>query len=255
MTLNPTVVTFAGDWHADPTAAVSGVRQASQAGAQVLMHVGDILFTGERFRVMANALEAAAMQYGVTVVFIRGANDDPNLLDDLGPAAEAPFRHLRDHVLYAPNGATWRWSGLLFGAFGGAASVDYRSRNEGIDWWEDERATEDEFRMLAGGPRLDILVSHDAPITEALRRKFHTAPAGWDLNYAEAHSRMVERLIWATRPKLQVAGRYHVRLSDHIMTMGATTRLEILNRGDGYDGSVPPANLLTVDLLNATCYT
>ncbi|BDZ52564.1 hypothetical protein GCM10025867_48050 (plasmid) [Frondihabitans sucicola] len=248
---DPRYVTFAGDWHHDPNAAIFGLDEARRRGADVVVQLGDVVFTGPAFTRMAHAMEVAAQRAGIPIVIIRGNHDDRGRLDALPASDEPGLLRVAEQVYYAPNGTVLRWRGRALGVMGGAASVDHRGLSHGVDWWDDELPTLGDIHRLAERARdLDILIAHDAPRTQKLEARLRRGaiPSGWDLAYAEQSSDLVSRAMWALRPKLLVAGHLHLRWSESVVRMNEATRLEVLDKGDGYSNMIPDANLLDIDL-------
>ena len=246
----PRHVVFAGDWHADPNAAIFGLDEARRRGADVVIQVGDVVFTGPAFTRMIHAMEVAVARTGVPIVLIRGNHDERARLDSL-PASDMPgLLRAGEGVYYAPNGTVLRWSGRTLGVLGGAASIDHRFRTHGVDWWDDELPSQGDVHRLSEQARdIDILVAHDAPLTAKLEARLpRPAPRGWDVAYAEESSALVEKAMWALKPKLVVSGHFHVRHSEIIERMAERTRLEVLDKGDGYANMIPDSNLLAIDL-------
>jgi len=99
----------------------------------------------------------------------------------------------------------------------GAYSIDSRHRTIGIDWWEDEQVTIDQFmkaRELYRTIKPDIVITHDCPDEVSLRilkpdqRKYENL-TGWAL----------QELFNIHRPKKWFFGHYHQSWS---MTINGT---------------------------------
>lgn len=242
-------VAFAGDWHADPNAAIQAIDQARRQGAELLVHVGNILGTGHRFHAMIRALEAASLRSGMPLVFIRGNRDDPSMLSALPSEPGSPFRRAGEGVYFAPDGATWNLGGRSFAALGGAASPDRAARTDGVDWWATELPSTGAIRQIvAAAPRLDVLVSHDAPLTDKLIARLPRRPGWWDHGYVEESGRMISNAMWATAPKLLVCGNVHLRHTETVQRMAGTTRVEVLDQGNGHGIGALIDNVIAIDL-------
>jgi hypothetical protein len=79
--------------------------------------------------------------------------------------------HLPEYpaLRFAPRGHTWTHAGVRYGALGGGGSVDRNLRIPGKSWWPEEEITDNNVHTLTantaahGWPRLDILLTHEAP--------------------------------------------------------------------------------------------
>jgi len=117
-----------------------------------------------------------------------------------------------DKVNSVPNylgdyGYTVNFNGLNFFYYRGAYSIDRQDRTIGINWWEQEQVTIDQFmkaRELYREIRPDIFLSHDCP--DFMVR-----------DYIGPYARVYENITnWALgelykihQPKLWIHGHYH----------------------------------------------
>jgi len=96
---------------------------------------------------------------------------------------------------------------------GGAPSIDYKMRREGVNWWPEELITDEDANQVpldifGNHSRIDILATHDAP----------AAPPGFGpirdetFNHRVAGNRaQIEKTIKLLNPRLLVHGHYHSR--------------------------------------------
>ena len=72
------------------------------------------------------------------------------------------------NLLFAKDGEIYELDGYRCIVIGGANSIDKHLRKRGIDWWEDEQASEEimarvEEQLAAENWRIDIVLSHTCP--------------------------------------------------------------------------------------------
>lgn len=82
--------------------------------------------------------------------FIRGNHDNPTVCKTQ-MIGYIPDGHIDEH-------------GIMY--IGGAWSIDYRYRTPGVDWWEDEELSEEEFEVILEKYKTekpDFVVTHDCP--------------------------------------------------------------------------------------------
>ena len=200
---------MAGDTHGNESWVTLLAELAFIHGATRILQLGDFGlwpgWEGERF--LAKSSESCRLM-GVSLYAIDGNHDWHSrrlrLHEQLG--WDQPLE-LAPSVFLLPRGFRWTWSGIRFGALGGAFSVDWRMRNPGSDWWPEEEITEEDVARLGGEP-LDVLVTHDAPPGVPL--------AGWDLPPADQEKadlgrRMIGSAMAKTRPRLVLHGHWHHR--------------------------------------------
>jgi hypothetical protein len=141
-------------------------------------------------------------------------------------AAYPPDEHgisvLRHGLMdWATRGSRWTWSGVRFGALGGAFSIDQAYRHPGVSWWATETITDAEVERLGSEP-LDVLLTHDAP--DGIHVEGIDIWTAKDDETSTANRRRVEQARQATAPQLLCHGHYHLR---HTATMtGPDTRIE-----------------------------
>jgi len=249
---DPRKLLICGDWHADPNAVLLAYEEANRVGADAILQAGDIIDSHPRFGRMVSAAEFGFRRYGIPLIFWRGNHDDPGLLRELPAADVWPFQRAGEGMYFAQNATSWTWRDKRFGVYGGAASINHHQLSHGIDWWEDECPTLGELHTLVNAvSTVDILLAHDAPRTPALVKHLATQRTSvtYDHLYAESSGELVNQAMWALKPQLLIAGHHHWRHSEVIdRGLGGKTRLEILDKGDGFTQMLPPASYMVLDL-------
>lgn len=175
---DPRRLLLAGDVHGNEwwIAVLAGV--AARLDCDAILQVGDFGYdprdkAGRRFLRRA---DAAMDLFGLRLFWIDGNHDNHDALaaearDDNGMTVIGSLlRHL-------PRGYRWEWSGVRFGALGGAFSSDWEERKKRGDWWPAEALTDEDVEAL-GHERLDVLVTHDAPIGVPLNSGLRLDPVG-----------------------------------------------------------------------------
>lgn len=208
---DPRRLLLAGDVHGNEwwVAVLAGV--ASRLGCDAILQVGDLGYdprdkAGRRFLRRA---DAAMDLFGLRLFWIDDNHDNHDALaaearDDNGMTViGSRLRHL-------PRGRRWEWSGVRFGALGGAFSPDWEERKKRGDWWPAEAVTDEDVEALGHEP-LDVLVSHDAPIGVPLNSGLRLVPV--DEMRGEENRHRVGRAVERTLPRLLVHGHWHHRYS------------------------------------------
>lgn len=253
----PTRVAFAGCWHSQHHLVGGALQAAKDQGADVVVHTGDLLYTGAAAQRALWALEHAAIALNMFVVAVRGNHDDPALFRKAVLSTRSrtrkrphsdPFARLSTRVLHAPNAMRWEWAGVTFAALGGAYSVDRPARVEGQTYWAGEVATDADIRQVAAGGKVTALITHDIPapaggtVPLPLQR-----PDWWDIAGAEADRERGRVAVEASTPDWIIGGHLHVRHTGGVWLPGGhQVRVEVLDKIEsGVEG-----NLLVADLID-----
>jgi hypothetical protein len=149
-----------------------------------------------------------ATRVDVDIHWIDGNHENHVALRDLPRRADG-FVAVTSRCLYIPRGHRWTWSGVRFGALGGAFSIDWRDRTPGHSWWPEEVTTAADVETLGTAP-LDVLVAHDAPTGVPLES--YRLPAEDEVRSDEVR-RLVRAATAATLPQLLLHGHWHRRHS------------------------------------------
>ena len=208
----------AGDWHGHMSWAEQALRKLADDGCTTLMHVGDFGFFPDLGFGPAylHAVNSAAGRYGITILVTAGNHDDHATIDRLIAANGCEPAKLSEHVWVLPRGYRFTLGRRTIVSLGGAASIDFEARTEGVDWWREEVVTEaDVAAATAGGPA-DILVTHEAPldaIDEIVRSR-----AGMGRfrlpqhisDYSNESAVLVQQAREAIAPPLHFHGHWHI---------------------------------------------
>lgn len=209
---DPGRVLLAGDWHANAGWAAECVRVAADAGCPVVLQLGDFGLWPGREQSYLDGIDEVAAAAGVQVWWIDGNHEDHDSLDRWRTRAGGDgLVAMRDNVVWASRGARWTWSGVRFGALGGAVSIDRFLRREGVNWWPQEMLTEADVERLGMEP-LDVLATHAAPAAVNFPSRPLPLPEAILSDGRRVRS-LLDEAVARTRPRLVVHGHYHVRYS------------------------------------------
>lgn len=164
-TWDSTRIAVVGDLHANLTATARVLRSAATDGCDTVVSVGDLGVSwpgdGDRF---VNWLDRQLGSYGLRMVFVDGNHEGWPHLSELRGALPGATHQLAERLVWADRGARWEWSGVRFGALGGAYSIDAERREAGRNWWPElEQPSDDDVTRLAAAGPCDVLITHDAP--------------------------------------------------------------------------------------------
>ncbi len=244
-----TQVALAGDWHGAAQWAVMVLERCAAAGIRTLYHLGDFgLWPGPQGKHYLQQVSAAAVTFDINIWVTPGNHEDWGRLDNLFATTTGPVR-LAERIWALPRGYRWLHAGRSFLSLGGAPSVDFEYRHEGVDWWPTEIIPDDvAAEVIAAGP-VEVMLAHDAPVpaTAAVERIRASNPMGWSkkaLAYAASGAALLTRVYDAVQPQLFAHGHYHVA-GEHVRPSGQ--RLLSLNMNGSRLGNVVLLDLTAPD--------
>ena len=217
-------IRVAGDTHGDEFSLKVALQEAERNQCDVLVQVGDFWLqdsSWDRFNVHDAMAMLIAKQSPIPVVVVDGNHEVwPTLAPLLkSPDALAALKsgkplHLGGSRWWALRGSVWRWSGLTFGALGGAVSPDkFISSTRGYRWPDEAPTPEDCERLLANTPEggLDVLLTHDAPAqVTGLRGGMSYIPPEIEAELRETRL-MLADVVEQTHPRALFHGHWHER--------------------------------------------
>lgn len=145
------------------------------------------------------------------VLVVDGNHEDFNIINAWPKDTLTEFHK---NFFYVPRGYVMELDNQLVGFLGGAESVDKAWRTPGIDWFAEERVSQDDVDLLVRNINqrpLDILITHSPPefVNRAnfplLREEDWGLPLGW----IDESAWKISKAYWATRPKTMYCGHMH----------------------------------------------
>jgi hypothetical protein len=144
--------------------------------------------------------------------WIRGNHEDMRMipLDAEGPVEVA------QNIVYIPGGHAMELDGRRIGFLGGGASVDYKWRTPGLDWFPEENILPHEEERAMNWGKVDLMVTH-APPQFVIERHFPRSNLKeWALDYGWTDpNAVIVSKVWANsgRPPL-ICGHMHKSVVD-----------------------------------------
>lgn len=98
---------------------------------------------------------------GVELYFIDGNHENFNLLNSL-PVDENNMGIVSDKIHYLRRGCVYEINGKRILSCGGADSVDWHRRTEGLNWWKEETISQADIDRVPAG-HYDYVFTHCCP--------------------------------------------------------------------------------------------
>ncbi|MDT5012316.1 MAG: hypothetical protein QOH57_3933 [Mycobacterium sp.] len=240
MAPEPVKLMLTGDWHRNTGWALSMIEHADQAGVDTILQLGDFGFWPEDDGTddYVASLSTQLQQSGMRLFWLDGNHENHDAID-------AGLTNNRGPVEYLPRGFRWRWWGKDWMSVGGGVSVDKEWRRPGVDWFDREMLSPDEFEICCRPGNVDVIVSHDCPAGVVIpgfhaEEKQGITPSLFPpeaIAESEAHRALLAAICESTTPAYVFHGHYH---STHMGELGSGIQVF----GLGKDGSSVADNTL-----------
>lgn len=200
---------FAGDMHGNMDHAQWLFRKAFDLQVDTVIACGDFGYWphykwGQKYLDLIDQLTDMS---GTTLMWVDGNHENHDLLDDLAanygmndpiPTGERSY--------WIPRGCTFQLGDLTLMGYGGAWSVDWENRSEGLSWWPQETINEEHVASLPS-TKVDVLVTHEAPLSTK----------SGILSYKDAiresvdQRRLITEVAARVNPEVVFCGHHHIR--------------------------------------------
>lgn len=233
----------AGDWHGNLGWAVIALDQFAAAGVRRILHAGDFgYWPGETGKNYLSAIHASLEQNDQELRVTLGNHEDYVQVAQLVEHPDVPgFVYDPDfpRILVASRGARWEWEGVSFVSLGGAASIDFEARIEGISWWKEERISlGDVYRTVEGG-QADVMIAHDSAQGVYLFGSHRENREAWSyraLQYADQSRHMMRQAVNGVKPSIFFHGHYHIYKDEQVTLSDGVNDFSYRNVSLGKDG-------------------
>jgi Calcineurin-like phosphoesterase len=221
MAPEPARLMLTGDWHRNTRWALRMIEHADDNGVDTILQLGDFGFwpNDDGTDKYVAKLSKQLQQRGIRLYWLDGNHENHDAID-------AGLADDRESVGYLPRGFRWRWWGKDWMAVGGGVSVDKTWRRPGIDWFDREVLSPDEFEHCCRPGNVDIIVSHDCPSGVRIPGFHAEEKQGITPNWfppeaiaeSEAHRALLAAICDSTEPAYLFHGHYHSSYCDELST-------------------------------------
>jgi len=238
----------AGDWHSNTLYIGRAIPAIARepTGVKTILHVGDFgIWRDPRGRKFLDAVDFWCERAGISRVLVTpGNHEDWGWLDSEFSSHPGKPVPLSTVVQVLPRGYRFETGKRTFVSFGGAASVDFERRKEGVDWFPSELPTEADVARAVAGGHADVLLTHETidggtPASEGMLRNNPLGFSRKALSYSRRSRELVTRVADDIVPKLLFHGHMHV--ADDI-TLPSGQQVVSLGRDDR------PRNMVLLEL-------
>lgn len=213
-TIKEPVVGVAGDWHGTTWHALRAIESFHNAGIKNVFHLGDFGFWGGQdsakyIRKVIHRLERFDMHIYVTL-----GNHEDYWRVDRKPANEDGTRFYEsERLVVLPRPFKGYIGGKSFMSLGGANSIDFKMRKEGVSWWREESITVTDVENAAKMGHVDIMFCHEVPDGVNLQSFRKNWRGGWNTDevfYSEAGRKTLRLAVDEVKPSILFHGHHHL---------------------------------------------
>ena len=233
-------VGIAGDWHGNVSHALLTIEKLDFLDIKYIFQLGDfgvggsmLEFAGDKLRTRCNAFLERNDQF----LFITlGNHENYDLVAKFSVVEDGEFAGFlyepkAPRILYFQRGQSLQISGRNFLSLGGAASIDYRWRQEynaqknspGKVWWAQELIsvldivkTIDEAKRLG---HVDVFLAHDVFASAPIKGTHRQDTKKWnseEFAFAQTSRDALEKVARVVLPTLWLHGHYHNRIETEV---------------------------------------
>lgn len=223
-----------GDTHADPTFVSNVHKLAREKEVEAIVQLGDFGYGfSQHENVIASIKAWLDRDESHRWYWIDGNHDNHDKLTELvevhnnGQRDLIPFFH--DRLFYVARGAVFQLGNSTALGLGGAYSIDWKMRREGVSWWRGETITAADMYHAgdnAHGYDIDVMFTHDAPMSDVLESML--GGAGYKNDpHSLANRANLTRVVDEVRPQTLYHGHYHQRYrTSYVSPDGWVTQVE-----------------------------
>ena len=254
----PTRVLVAGDWHGATDWAVGVIEQLPKLLPDephpLILHAGDFgVWPGLAGKMYLRAVHNALADVGATLWFVDGNHEDHARLGQLwkrvytGKPIGFPLniRNAESLIHWLPRGHRWTWHDRVWLALGGATSVDWKVRREGISWWPQEAITYRQGMDVMAAGKADVMLTHDCPDNVPMR--LPDAPGWWDMEAAEDHREKLGVIVDEVKPSWLIHGHYHLHHQTTVQRDYGPLHVTGLDQNGALRGNYQVLNVQTME--------
>jgi predicted phosphodiesterase len=256
--MNTFDVGVAGDWHGSQMWGEVALDQFAAAGIYRVLHAGDFGFwPTQRGTDFIEGIQKTLEKNNQILYVTLGNHEDYVQVNTFVAHPDMSgfvYNPTFPNILVATRGARWEWEGVSFVSLGGAASIDFEGRTEGINWWKEERITlGDVYRTIQDG-HADVMIAHDSATGVNLFGSHREERSNWSakaLEYADQSRAMMRQAVDGVKPDIFFHGHYHHYLDTQVHFNDGVEDYSYRNVSLGKDGqsnNMAVLNLVTKEV-------
>jgi Icc-related predicted phosphoesterase len=205
---------IAGDWHGNTEWALKTLRAFAKLNITTVFQLGDFGIWGGHDSAKYILKVGKELSLNNQTLYVTPGNHEDYvriLSKEVDSRGVRVYQHER--ILLLDRGTRGTIAGRNFVSLGGANSIDFKGRVEGLSWWREESITlGDVYKTVEGGPA-DIFFSHDAPLGVEIDYSNKADGMGWGpdaIAYSNKGRESLRQAVDGLTPSILFHGHHHV---------------------------------------------
>lgn len=226
---------IAGDWHGNTEWALKTLRAFAKLNINTIFQLGDFGIWGGHDSAKYILKIAKELNVNNQTLYVTPGNHEDYvriLSKEVDSRGVRVYQH--DRILLLDRGTRGKIAGRNFVSLGGANSIDYKGRIEGLSWWREESITlSDIYKTVDGGP-VDIFFSHDAPLGIEIVYSNKADGMGWGadaISYSNKGREALRHAVDGVTPNLLFHGHHHIFQDKTTMLSNGVSNYELRSVG------------------------
>jgi Icc-related predicted phosphoesterase len=228
--INSDTIGIAGDWHCNTWWAKETLKKFKDAGVTEIFQLGDFgIWGGHDGATFIRKVAKWLKENGQTLYVTLGNHEDYVRVNATPVAPDGTqWYQGYESIKLLPRGfrgslgASKRVSWV---SLGGANSIDFKGRREGISWWREESITVGDVYKTTEGGHAELMFCHDAPYGIPMVYERKDESAGWnadEVRYSDSGRKMLLEAVSVVKPRILFHGHHHC-YQDLIVQLGDTS--------------------------------
>ena len=200
------MILFMGDSHADYYHMKKIYNKAIENNVKNIIVCGDFGYWPEdnQAKQFLWNLNNLLRDKDMKLFFVDGNHEDYNYIKKLPKDRVSEIPQV-NNCFYIPRGIVTEIDGRKIMGFGGAVSIDREYRIVDKTWFKEEEITDEQIKNMSK-EKIDILVTHDAPLLPPKIMGF-----GYKVDpISSLHREKIQTILMIKRPEILIHGHYHV---------------------------------------------
>lgn len=216
--INSDLIGVAGDWHGNTFWAKQSLAAFNAAGIKHIFQLGDFgIWGGHDGASYIRKVNKYLTDNDQILYVTLGNHEDYVRVNATKIASDGTMWYQGNkRIKLLPRGFRGTVGAYMersWVSLGGANSIDFKGRREGISWWREESITVADVYATASGGKAELMFCHDAPAGVPIEYDRKSQDAGWhadEVRYSNAGREILRQAVDVVQPNVLFHGHHHI---------------------------------------------